>query len=153
MTTKMILASEAEARTIKGLTKSAYANAVAKGFHDDDESVTIAHRLQLIMGEVNEAFEEIRAGHTVQDVYYTYSIEMFHVPLKGLRDGEVVTLTGETPESLNLVGKPEGFGVELADTLIRILDVAGTYGLDLEQLVLDKMKFNSTREHKHGKAF
>lgn len=40
--------------------------------------------------------------------------------------------------------------VELADTIIRILDYAGGFGYDLQGAFDEKMKFNSTREdHKH----
>lgn len=47
-------------------------------------------------------------------------------------------------------GKPEGFGVELADCVIRIADTCGTLGFDLEQLIKIKMEYNSTRPFKHG---
>jgi NTP pyrophosphatase (non-canonical NTP hydrolase) len=50
-------------------------------------------------------------------------------------------------------GKPEGFGVELADCVIRIGDLCGRLGIDLEGLIEVKMKYNSTRPRKHGKAY
>ena len=51
--------------------------------------------------------------------------------------------------------------VELADTLIRILDYAGLYDLDIEGAVFEKLEYNKTRsDHKrenrikpNGKAF
>jgi len=40
--------------------------------------------------------------------------------------------------------------VELADTIIRILDYAAGFGYDLQGAFDEKMKYNSTREdHKH----
>ena len=36
--------------------------------------------------------------------------------------------------------------VELADALIRILDLAGAYGYDLGGAVVEKMEFNKTRK-------
>lgn len=40
--------------------------------------------------------------------------------------------------------------VELADTIIRILDYAGAYGYDLQGAFEEKMLYNSNREdHKH----
>lgn len=47
--------------------------------------------------------------------------------------------------------KPEGWAVELADCVIRIMDVCEYHGIDLEQAVIDKMKYNETRPYKHGK--
>lgn len=140
-------------RTIKALVKSAYDNSVSKGFHDDDESITVAHRLQLIVGELTEAFEELRDGHGVTDVYYSYTIELQGVKVKNLKEGQVEELTGSTPAQLGIPAKPEGFPMEIADTVIRLFDVAGTYGIDLEACVLEKMEFNTGREKRHGRAF
>jgi len=47
-------------------------------------------------------------------------------------------------------GKPEGFGVELADAVIRILDTCEAYGIDLEKMIELKMKYNKTRPYRHG---
>jgi NTP pyrophosphatase (non-canonical NTP hydrolase) len=52
---------------------------------------------------------------------------------------------------LNLVnGKPEGVVVELADVVIRIGDLCGALGLDLNEAVTVKMAYNKTRPHRHG---
>lgn len=45
------------------------------------------------------------------------------------------------------------FAEELADALIRILDLAGGEGINLEDTIKAKMHYNSKRGHKHGKAF
>ena len=42
---------------------------------------------------------------------------------------------------------------ELADVIIRVGDLAGVYGIDLETAVVRKMNYNRTRPHKHGKAY
>lgn len=47
-------------------------------------------------------------------------------------------------------GKPEGFGPELADTIIRIGDLAHALGLDLNALVKEKHQFNLNRPFRHG---
>lgn len=39
---------------------------------------------------------------------------------------------------------------ELADVLIRIFDLCGSRGWDLEDAVLRKMAFNKTRPYRHG---
>ena len=49
-----------------------------------------------------------------------------------------------------VMGKPIGVPVELADILIRVFDAAGHYGIDLEEALRQKVKFNETRPHRHG---
>ena len=46
-----------------------------------------------------------------------------------------------------------GLEAELADTVIRILDLAGRLELRLGEAIVAKMMFNLTRERKHGKAY
>jgi NTP pyrophosphatase (non-canonical NTP hydrolase) len=46
--------------------------------------------------------------------------------------------------------KPEGWGVELADCVIRIMDTCERYNVDLQGLVEMKMKYNESRSHRHG---
>lgn len=46
--------------------------------------------------------------------------------------------------------KPEGFGVELADAIIRILDLSQWLGLDMEDLVTAKHTYNKSRSWRHG---
>lgn len=49
-----------------------------------------------------------------------------------------------------LDGKPEGWGIELIDCIIRILDTLGYYGLDTDALLVSKMEYNRTRPFRHG---
>lgn len=141
------------AQSLSTLVDRAYQAAKDKGFHDDDDSVTSAHRLLLIVGEVIEAFEELRSGHSNTEVYATYDLTHQGVKFKGLTELQVVAITGEFPSELGLIGKPEGVPVEIADVVIRLFDYAGTYGIDLEYEVLRKMSYNGTRPYKHGRNF
>lgn len=47
----------------------------------------------------------------------------------------------------------ESFTEELADILIRVLDLAGYYDLDIGNSVLDKMEKNRGRPYRHGKRY
>lgn len=49
--------------------------------------------------------------------------------------------------------KPEGVAVELADAVIRIADLCGYLGIDLDTVISEKMAYNETRPFKHGKRF
>lgn len=42
---------------------------------------------------------------------------------------------------------------ELADTLVRIFDMAGKAGMNLGRALVLKMTYNEGRPHKHGKVF
>jgi len=47
-------------------------------------------------------------------------------------------------------GKPIGLGSELADTIIRILDTCGRYGIPLGEILFVKYMYNRTRPRRHG---
>jgi NTP pyrophosphatase (non-canonical NTP hydrolase) len=47
-------------------------------------------------------------------------------------------------------GKPEGLPIELADAIIRILDLCGALGIDIESAVETKHEFNAARPFRHG---
>ena len=46
--------------------------------------------------------------------------------------------------------KPVGIPSELADIIIRVLDIAAMCGIDIQQAVENKMKYNATRPYRHG---
>lgn len=46
--------------------------------------------------------------------------------------------------------KPEGVPIELADAVIRILDLAQIYNIDLTAAIDLKQAYNRTREFRHG---
>lgn len=46
--------------------------------------------------------------------------------------------------------KANAVGCELADTVIRCMDLAGDLGIDLGSLIDAKLVFNRSRPHKHG---
>lgn len=81
----------------------------------------IASRIALIHGELSEALEEVSRGR----------MELYHTAAGG---------------SL----KPEGFGIELADVFLRLVDLAHSCGIDLDEMVRLKHEYNKTRPIRHG---
>lgn len=98
-----------------------YEAAKANGWYDEGPR-PLPERLCLIHSEVSEALEEYRAGHPTTRTYYN----------------------ADKPT------KPEGVPSELADILIRVFDLAGAEGIDLDEIVAEKMLYNATRGYKHG---
>lgn len=47
----------------------------------------------------------------------------------------------------------DNFNEELADVVIRALDLAGGLGIDLEKEIVKKIEINKTRPYKHNKKF
>ena len=82
----------------------------------------VPEKLLLMHSEISEAVEEYRSGNNLGTISYG-------------------------PE-----GKPLGYLTELADVLIRQLDLIKAQGLE-EQFIralAEKMEFNKTREFRHG---
>lgn len=94
----------------------------ANGWFDNDR--TVGDDIALLHTEVSEMFEAFRES--------------------GLGD---VTVQMDTNISLP---KPEGFGSECADVLIRLLDTCERRGVDLLAEYQRKIAFNRTRGYKHG---
>ena len=47
-------------------------------------------------------------------------------------------------------GKPEGFPIEIADCIIRMLDFCQRYNVPIEQALRTKIDYNKTRPYRHG---
>jgi NTP pyrophosphatase (non-canonical NTP hydrolase) len=50
-------------------------------------------------------------------------------------------------------GNREHVAEELADTAIRLFDLCGSLGIDLEKEILNKMERNKKRPQRHGKVY
>jgi NTP pyrophosphatase (non-canonical NTP hydrolase) len=102
---------------------AAHANSRAKGWYDEELGPkNIPEMLALLHSEVSEALEDYRDGK--------------------------MALTFAKDAQNN--AKPCGFPSEIADILIRVGDLAGHLGIDLEEAVRAKMAHNATRPHRHG---
>lgn len=76
--------------------------------------------IALMHSELSEALEDYRNGKNYTEIYYEEN------------------------------GKPCGIPIELADTVIRIFDACGYYGIDLGHAIAAKTLYNQKRPHRHG---
>lgn len=113
-------------KTLSGLAKDiAHANA-DKGFWDEgDNELIVPTKLALIHDEVSEALQVHR------DRY------------------------GDGPENKSGMtdDQEQDFTEELADIIIRTLDLAGFYGLPIGESLDEKLLKNRSRPPKHGKRY
>lgn len=84
----------------------------------------IAEKLALVHSEVSEALEELRTADNLEDVQRVWAGDK---------------------------GKPEGFGVEMADVIIRVLQLNALLGIDTQKMLDLKADYNATRPYRHGK--
>jgi len=63
----------------------------------------------------------------------------------------IVTELGEAAEALRKED-PDNFREEIADTVIRLFDLCGACGIDLEDEISKKMSKNFSRPYRHGKT-
>lgn len=110
-----------------------------KGFYDKPRE--IGTMLMLIVSELSEAMEADREDR------YSEDFERFN----WFNDWERGNKSNDCFNFHNYF--KDTFEDELADTIIRILDLCGHLNIDIEKHIELKMKYNETRERMHGKKY
>jgi len=141
---------------INELIKEAHENAVLHGWWEKPKSM--GELLVLVISEATEALEEHRNGHKAIETYYSGKKKVLSPDYKGDKESISYITTTKSIDSELYVGeglsilsnKPEGIPSELADIVIRVCDMCGWYGIDLEAAIKEKMEYNKNRPYKHG---
>lgn len=131
------------------LQREVHQNSVDHGFWE--ASADIPTKIALIHSELSEALEDYRDGK--MEVYFVETLAE-GVNLKIAAGDHARYYGGGRELSLSEAiadRKPEGFPVELADVVIRCMDLAGHLGIDLGAVVELKMAYNAGRPHLHGR--
>ena len=119
--------------SLNELRDRAFKIAEDHGFH---ENWDFARALMLTVSELAEALEADRNKR------WGYLI-----------NGEPVSQV-YTPENVDYAECVKGtVQEEIADAIIRICDLAGVYGIDLDWHIKAKIIYNEKRPYKHGKKY
>lgn len=118
---------------IEALQDEIHENAVAKGFWE--EPVNLAEKMMLIVTEVAEMCEAHRKGK-----------RCVVIP-------ELVVEDNERFKTYFQNAIKDTLEDEMADAIIRLLDMAKKLDIPIEAHIRAKMRYNSLRPYKHGKAY
>ena len=106
--------------TLTELMNKCHNDAKSLGWYDEGKVKSDVENIMLTVTELSEAVEELRCP-VVRNLYFN--------------EGSA---------------KPEGYGVELADAIIRLLDLCAYRQIDIESLINRKLEYNLTRGYRHG---
>jgi NTP pyrophosphatase (non-canonical NTP hydrolase) len=129
------------------LIKRAHQVAKEKGFWETERNK--GELLMLTVSELSEALEALRKDHyadkgIVDELFKDIEINKY--------DDEFNIMSGPWKAGFEKNIK-SSFEDELADVAIRLFDLCGGLGVDLEKHIELKMMYNSMRGYKHGKQF
>lgn len=122
----------------------------SKGWNDPEHPKTFGDDIALIASELSEALEDFRAGVAPGKTFYTRKVAAFIGSDQGV-DPVASSVGVEVRCNKEDAGaKPCGIPSELADVIIRTLDLCAKHDIDIHAAIEEKLEFNRTRPHRHG---
>jgi NTP pyrophosphatase (non-canonical NTP hydrolase) len=120
------------------LAKTVHENAKSKGFYDNKKN--IGEMLCLIHSEVSEALEADRNKQ--------------YCKIDKPQENVLMGWTSDIDFQHDYKDKVKGsFEEEMADIVIRVLDMCAFKNIDLDLHVKAKMRYNASRQFMHGKSY
>ena len=121
-------------QAFQALIDEVHQTAVEHGWWADGRDKPFPELIALLHSEVSEVFESWRSGTAPTSIVYTLADDSLNY------------------SSAKFAGyvKPDGIPVELADVIIRAMDMAAGLGIPLAQAMEEKLAYNKTRSYRHG---
>lgn len=117
------------------LAHQIHRNAVEKGFYDNP--LPVPTLLMLVVSELGEAVEADRTGKRADLKHFNFLLEQYPNKFTNVFENNIKNTMED----------------ELADTIIRLLDICAAMKIDIDEHIRLKMRYNSGRAHKHGKNY
>ena len=130
------------------LSKQIYEGNKLRGFDVSKEN--IGQTLMLVVSELAEALEADRNGKRRMLTAFESSLVYARLSIS---DFEPENENCDWLKNRFETTIKDTFEDEIADSLIRLFDLCGGLQIDIEKHIKYKLKYNSTREFKHGKRY
>ena len=131
---------------------------VKKGF----EPQPVATNLMLIVSELSEALEADRHDRHADYDAFENALPKAYIGMNGgvlfeLKNNEQTPINKDYARSLYKAAfekhVKDSFEDEIADAFLRLMDLCGEHGIDIEKHIRAKFVYNTMRPTKHGKAY
>jgi NTP pyrophosphatase (non-canonical NTP hydrolase) len=123
--------------TLDELSKEIHENACNNGFWDKERNT--GEMLMLVVSEASEAMEADRIGK------YSDWVDRLPPIMDNLPDEKFRKIFEQEVKGT--------FEDEMADVVIRVMDIMYSRGASLEWHIKQKMRYNKSRPHMHGKKY
>lgn len=133
-----------EKLSLNGLADIIHLNAKNKGFYDSPKE--LGTMLMLVVSELGEALEADRLGRKAD-------VNIYNKMVDGLKDCKIDDVRTELSNQYFIQFVKDSIEDEIADSLIRLLDMCGYLNIDIDTHIALKMSYNSSRQKLHGKSY
>lgn len=119
---------------------------IDKGFESNMEQ--LPRLLMLTVSELAEALEADRKGRRADMAGFKLEYNEALEDWSGCVNKEQVAFRQAFESTIK-----DTLEDELADAFLRLMDICGIEGIDIETHIIMKARYNATREQKHGKKY